>query len=96
MTSFLVLVRVGPIQGNRSESAVLAVFPRISKTSRGRTFSHTVSHRVVPVTSVVSGPPPRSDVRCPRPPDGAFVWSVKRAIVQQIRQMRLTCPRFRK
>jgi len=51
--------------------------PRSEICSRVSTLGQSRPHRVLPncgcsaTTRVVSGPPPRRDVRCPAPPEGA-------------------------
>ena len=47
-------------------------------------------------TSVVNGPPPRSPVRCPAPPDGALTWSVSKAVAAQYGHRPSTRPRLMK
>src|SRR3989304_7114464 len=94
-------VLVLPSQGNLSESVFLLLLPQIlKKSSFTKVFSHIECQREEcrssPSTKVVSGPPPRNDVRYPLPPSGAFVCIVKRAVAQQVGHMQATVLRLTK
>ena len=70
-----------------------------TKRLRSTTLSHRCCHRLLPSgprSSVVRGPPPRTPVRCPAPPDGALICSVKSAVAAQCGHSRVTRSRLTK
>ena len=82
-----------------SQERCAAARPPSGGSSPEGTLAHNPCHSVAGrsgITSVVSGPPPRTDVRCPAPPAGAMVCSVSSAIAAARRERTSTRPGFTK